>query len=166
MFLLCTHIHFHYFSDSTWKWYSIIWPMSQSTVFSGSIQVVANGNISFFSMAMWFICHLSIYHIFLVQSFVNWHSFCFPILTIVVVLLWILGCVHLFKVTVFFFPDVYPGVKLLCHMVNPPANAGDLRDIGSIPGSGRSPGGGHYNPLQYSWLESPHGQRSLGGCSP
>ena len=33
---------------------------------------------------------------------------------------------------------------------NPPANAGDARDMGSIPGSGRSPGGGHDNPLQYS----------------
>ena len=37
-------------------------------------------------------------------------------------------------------------------MVNPPANAGDLRDIGLIAGSGRSPGGGYYNPLQYSCL--------------
>ena len=34
---------------------------------------------------------------------------------------------------------------------NSPANAGDLRDMGSIPGSGRSSGGGHGNPLQYSW---------------
>ena len=38
---------------------------------------------------------------------------------------------------------------------NPPANAGDIRDVGSIPGSGRSPGGGHGNPLQYSCLENP-----------
>ena len=30
---------------------------------------------------------------------------------------------------------------------NPPANAGDIRDLGLIPGSGRSPGGGHSNPL-------------------
>ena len=37
-------------------------------------------------------------------------------------------------------------------------NAGDL---GSIPGLGRSPGGGHGNPLQYFCLENPHGQRSL-----
>ena len=37
---------------------------------------------------------------------------------------------------------------------NPPANAGDLRDVGSIPGSGRSPGRGHDNPLQYSYLEN------------
>ena len=36
-----------------------------------------------------------------------------------------------------------------------PANAGDVRDTGSIPGSGRSPGGGHGNPLQYSYLENP-----------
>ena len=37
---------------------------------------------------------------------------------------------------------------------NPPANAGDIRDTGLIPGSGRSPGGGHGNPLQYSCLEN------------
>ena len=42
-------------------------------------------------------------------------------------------------------------------------NAGDLS---SIPGLGRSPGGGHSNPLQYSCLENPHGQRSLVGYSP
>ena len=37
---------------------------------------------------------------------------------------------------------------------NPPTNAGDLRDVGSVPGSGRSPGGGNGKPLQYSWLEN------------
>ena len=37
---------------------------------------------------------------------------------------------------------------------NMPANAGDIRDVGSIPGSGRSPGGGHGKPLLYSWLEN------------
>ena len=36
-----------------------------------------------------------------------------------------------------------------------PANAGDVRDTDSIPGMGRSPGEGHGNPLQYSWLENP-----------
>ena len=35
------------------------------------------------------------------------------------------------------------------------ANAGDIKDAGSIPGSGRSPEGGHGNPLQYSCLENP-----------
>ena len=34
---------------------------------------------------------------------------------------------------------------------NPPANAGDTRDAGSIPGSGRSPGVGNGNPIPYSW---------------
>ena len=38
---------------------------------------------------------------------------------------------------------------------NLPANARDVRDMGSIPGLGRSPGGGHSNPLQYSYLENP-----------
>ena len=46
---------------------------------------------------------------------------------------------------------------------NPPANAGDIRDVGSIPGSGISPGGGHGNPLPYFCLENPYGQRSLAG---
>ena len=38
---------------------------------------------------------------------------------------------------------------------NPHANAGDIRDVGSIPGWGRSPAVGHGNPLQYSCLENP-----------
>ena len=38
---------------------------------------------------------------------------------------------------------------------NLPANAGDIRDVGSIPGLGRSPGGGHGNSLQYCGLENP-----------
>ena len=38
---------------------------------------------------------------------------------------------------------------------NPPANARDTEDSGSIPGSGRSPGGRHGKPLQYSCLENP-----------
>ena len=38
---------------------------------------------------------------------------------------------------------------------NPPANVGDARDVGSIPGLGRSPGGGNGNPLQYSCLVNP-----------
>ena len=46
------------------------------------------------------------------------------------------------------------------------ANAGDLRDTGSIPGSGRSPGRGHGNPVQYScqknpWTEEPGGLQSI-----
>ena len=38
---------------------------------------------------------------------------------------------------------------------NPPVNAGDMTDMGLIPGSGRSPGRGHGSPLQYSCLEKP-----------
>ena len=38
---------------------------------------------------------------------------------------------------------------------NLPASAGDIRDVGSIPGSGKSPGGGNGNPPQYSCLENP-----------
>ena len=46
----------------------------------------------------------------------------------------------------------FPGALVV---KNPPANAGDIRDMDSIPGSGRSPGGDHGNPLQYSCLENP-----------
>ena len=49
---------------------------------------------------------------------------------------------------------------------NPPTDAGDVRDMGSIPGSGRVPRGGRSNPLQYSCLENPYGQGSLVGYSP
>ena len=45
-------------------------------------------------------------------------------------------------------------------------SACDEEDLSSIPGLGRSPGGGHGNPLQYSCLENLHGQRSLAGYSP
>ena len=57
----------------------------------------------------------------------------------------------------------FPGDAVL---KNPPANAGDTRDVGSIPGLGRSPGVGNGNPLQYSCLENLHGQRSLVGDRP
>ena len=46
---------------------------------------------------------------------------------------------------------------------NPPDNAGDERDTGLIPGSGRSPGKGHGNPLQYSCLENPVDRRAWQG---
>ena len=45
--------------------------------------------------------------------------------------------------------QVVPVVK------NPPANAGNARDMDLIPGSGRFPGGGHGNPFQYSCSENP-----------
>jgi len=56
--------------------------------------------------------------------------------------------------------------QVLLMVENTPANAGDKRDMGFTPGSGRPPGGGHGNPLQYSCLENPHRQRSMMGYSP
>ena len=49
---------------------------------------------------------------------------------------------------------------------NPPSNAGDIGDAGSIPGWERSPRWGNGNPLQYSCFGKSHGQRSLAGYSP
>ena len=51
-------------------------------------------------------------------------------------------------VSLFGASQVMPVVK------NSPANAGDRRDMGSMPGLGRVPGGGHGNPLQYSSMEN------------
>ena len=49
----------------------------------------------------------------------------------------------------------YEASQVVLVVRNPPVNAGDLRDTGLIPGLGRSPGGGHDNPLQYSCLKIP-----------
>ena len=51
--------------------------------------------------------------------------------------------------------DAFWASQVVLVVKNLPANAGDIRDTGSIPGSRRSPGGGHGNPLQYSCLENP-----------
>ena len=45
-------------------------------------------------------------------------------------------------------------------------SARNVGDLGPIPGLGRFPAGGHGNPLQYSCLENPHGQRNLVGYNP
>ena len=53
------------------------------------------------------------------------------------------------------------GLRVVLEIKNPPANAGDSRDEGSVPVLGRSPGGKHGNPLQYSCPE-PGGLQSIG----
>ena len=47
---------------------------------------------------------------------------------------------------------------------NPPVNAGDIKDVNSIPGLGRSPGKGNDNPLQFSCLENPM-DKAAGGAT-
>ena len=54
-----------------------------------------------------------------------------------------------------FYYTVGRASQVALEVKNTPANAGDIRDTGSIPRSRRSPGEGHANPLQYSWLENP-----------
>ena len=58
----------------------------------------------------------------------------------------------IFFTTFLFLIEVYPGGTMV---KNPPVNAGDLRNMRLIPGSGRSPGPGRGNPFQYSCLENP-----------
>ena len=62
----------------------------------------------------------------------------------------------------FFFPWASQVVLVV---KNPPTNVGDIRDVDSITGSGRSPRGGFSNPLQGSYLENPMDKRSLAGYS-
>ena len=66
-------------------------------------------------------------------------------------------------------PPVSPALHVVLYRLSPddasgkkkkkkknlPVNAGGIRDVGSIPGSGRSPGGGHGHPIQYSCLKNP-----------
>ena len=52
------------------------------------------------------------------------------------------------------FVHLYSASQMALVVKNLPANAGGIRDMGLISGSGRSPGGGHGNPLQYSCLEN------------
>ena len=73
--------------------------------------------------------------------------------------LWILSC-FLFHV----YMRWYGASQVVVVVKNPPANAGDI-DVGSVPGLGRSHGGGHGKPLQYTFLENPKG-RSLAGYGP
>ena len=60
-------------------------------------------------------------------------------------------------VCVYIYTHIYAvyASQVVLVLKNPPANAEDLRDTGLIPGLGRSPGGGHGNPLQYSCPENP-----------
>ena len=53
------------------------------------------------------------------------------------------------------FTHTYGASQVAPVVKNPTANAGEVRDVGSIPGLGRSLGGGHGNPLQYPCLENP-----------
>ena len=63
-------------------------------------------------------------------------------------------------------PCLYWASQVALVVKNLSANTGDIRDASSIPGPGRSPGGGLSSPLQYSCLENPHRQRNLVGYSP
>ena len=70
------------------------------------------------------------------------------------------NCAHLFRDMSAFFAalesnQAFKGFPSALAVKNPPASVGDVKNVGLIPGSGRSPGGGHANPLQCSCLENP-----------
>ena len=78
----------------------------------------------------------------------------------------IIPILEIFTVTCINTNKIFEGFQVALVVKHPPVSAGNTGDEGSIPGSGRSPGGGHGSPFQYSCLENPHGQRSLEGYSP
>ena len=66
------------------------------------------------------------------------------------------SCLYLYRSPHFCYPKILPRASQVVLVVkNLPANEGDRKNVGSIPGSGRSPGGGNGNPLQCSCLENP-----------
>ena len=71
------------------------------------------------------------------------------------ILTWIIYILKGILILIQGFPGGSDGKESTCH----------IGYLGSIPGLGRFPGGGHGNPLQYPWLENSHGQRSLVGYS-
>ena len=66
----------------------------------------------------------------------------------------------LFKICLFIYSFRLPGGS------DDKESTYNVEDAGSVPGLGRSPGGGHSNPLKHSCLENPQGQKSLVGCNP
>ena len=97
--------------------------------------------------------------------YVYLHTLYIPVLCIII------------KAKMAFFPHCFPvkSESVSCSVVailsfphgsDSKKSAGNAGDLGSIPGLGRSLGGGHGNTLQYSCLENPHGQKSLVGYSP
>ena len=119
---------------------------------------------------------------FFLYSILDWLFFFFSFLTLTLPLSYPMACIvsakklsiNLTFVPLYLIPS-FPHSSHLCPSSILPwwlsskesaCSAGAIGYMGSIPGSGRSPGEGHGNPLQYSCLENLHGQRSLAGYSP
>ena len=73
----------------------------------------------------------------------------FTLITVIIPIL------EIFTVTCINTSKIFEGLQVALVVKHPPASAGDTRDKGWIPGSGRSPGGGHGSPFQYSRLGNP-----------
>ena len=146
-----------------------LWFPSCSMIIYKSIHVAANG-ISSFLFYGWVICHpvcvyvcvsiyvhiqINIFHILFIHSSVAEHLGCFHVLAIITSATVNIGVNVSFQIKSFLW-YIWASQGVL-EVKNLLANAGDIRDLGSIPGLGRSPGGGHGNPLQYSCLGNPHG---------
>ena len=85
-----------------------------------------------------------------ILTIVSLQVICYPLVALKLSLFFVFSSL-IFFYNLFFLIEVYPGGTMV---KNPPVNAGDLRNMGLIPASGRSPGQGHGNPLQYSCLEN------------
>ena len=101
-------------------------------------------------------------NIFFIHLFVDGHLGCFHILAIIYICYyehWGI-CVFFFLPFNFILDYTWLASQVGLVVKNLPTNAGDIREAGSIPGSGRSPGEGHGQPLQYSCQENPIERRA------
>ena len=170
--LFCFLIFFLLFCilDSTYKWnptvFAFLWLISLSIIPSWSIHFVTNDKILYY----WVIFHCVHIYVYihackphlLTHSSIDGHLDCVHILTSMNI-----GVHVSFSTIIFVFfgkihrnevAELYGSSRasqMVLMVKNLPANARDLKDAGSILISGRSPGGGHGNPLQYSCLENP-----------
>ena len=98
---------------------------------------VSNLSKSRYFLQMWFLFHLLI----LLRCFIKY------LIRLVIFAIW-----HFTESENSSLTIIFPGGTVVKNL---PASSGDIRDTGSIPESGRAPGGGHGNPLQHSCLENP-----------
>ena len=150
--------------------------------FSITLLVMAFAHLSFHvSISIWLICKCSVYvkNIYKFSLYVK-NIFCSLLLTLLfvfyffIVFYWLCFIASFLCRNLWTFKQCYSPVFILIAsefwygiysiprasqvmpvVKNPPTNAGDIRDSGPIPRSGRSPGGGHSNPLQCSSLKNP-----------
>jgi len=101
-----------------------------------------------------YIIHIYIYmYILYICIYIHIHIYTYMCVYYIYIYTYV--CVIYMYICIIYIYYMYEASHMALVVKNLPANAGDIRDPGSIPGLARSPGGGHDNPLQHSCLENP-----------